>query len=101
MCLFLNVGAAHLSQASANALARLGTVASAQGTWLGPGQASRRQGGGTYLAVGALGCLWLSGGLLILRNVGHGSLLTGVAAGARNLCCVSPKDAPRGLGSAG
>lgn len=59
---------------SANPLARLGTVASSQGARLGPSQANRRQGGGTYLAGGALGCLWLSGGLLILGNVGHGSL---------------------------
>lgn len=48
-----------------------------------------------------LGCLWLSGGLLILRNVGHGSRLVGVAVRAWNLCCANPKDAPRGLGSAG
>lgn len=43
------------------------------------------------LAGGALGCLWLSRGLLVLGNVGHGSLLAGVAACARNLHGVSPK----------
>lgn len=101
VCLLLSAGAAHLSQVLANTLASLGTVASVRGAWLRPGKASCRRGGGTYLAAGALGCLWLSGGLLVLRDVGHGGLLTGVAAGARNLCWVSPKDAPRGLGSAG
>lgn len=43
------------------------------------------------MAGGALGCLWLSRGLLVLGNVGHGSLLAGVAACARNLHGVSPK----------
>lgn len=90
-----------LHRLSANPLARLSIVTSAQGTWLGPGQANCRQRGGTYLAGGALGCLWLSRGLLILGNVGHGSLLAGVAACAWNRRGVSPKDAPRGLGSAG
>lgn len=90
-----------LHRLSAHPLARLSDVAPAQGTWLGPGQTNCRRGGGTYLAGGALGCLWLSRGLLVLGNVGHGSLLAGVAACARNLRGVSPKDAPRGLGSAG
>lgn len=98
---FLGVEATHLPWAPCR-LQRLVAhpMASAQGTWRGPGQTSCRKGG-TYLAGGALGCLWLSGGLLVLGNVGHGSLLAGVTACARNLRCVSPKDAPRGLGSTG